>query len=416
MKLKLLLLLSGFAALGFAQKPNPSYRLPETPDMPEWAKQLYREDIKVNLFELDEEFEIWEEAYEAEHEAEEELNKDKDAVEENLWEEYYTRWRASAYPYVQEDGFLDFSVRSFKEITWQPDMAAKVNTSPWSYMGPVVMRWTKNDNAAQPLCPWQANVYCIDVAPSDPNTLYYGSETGAVGKTTDKGLTWTSVGENFFTNNIGAIAIHPSNPDIVYASELANRIATTSDGGNSWSTALTISNFNCEDIKIKPDDPEVVLAAGTSLQRRTTGNVWTNVLNSKTYDIAFKPGDPSIVYVLIKNAALNLCEFWKSTDGGLTFSIRSSGWITALTDSGGRLTVTPADNNRIYAALLTGDGPRIMRSDDAGETWTIIASSNFTGLIGPCNTGALSMTNGQGFFDLSIVASHDFFQVDRRWR
>jgi hypothetical protein len=348
-----------------AQSPNPAFRLPESPDMPEWAKKLYRDDLVLNVFDLDEAFEAWEQAYEAEHDGaknpQQEEWASKGLVEENLWEEYYTRWRAKVNPYVQADGSLDFTKLRDKDIPWQPGTAAKTNANPWSYLGPVVTRWTKNDNSAQPLAPWQANIYCFDVAPSDPNILYYGSETGVVGKSTDKGLNWTSVGADFFTDNIGAIAIHPSDPNIVYASQYTGKIASTTDGGATWSTVLTISNFNCEDIKIKPDEPEVVLAAGSSLQRRTAGNTWTNVLNMRTYDIAFKPDDPSVVYVLVKDAALNLCEFWKSTNGGLTFSVRSTGWITGLTDGGGRLTVTPADNNRIYAALITGSGVRVMR-------------------------------------------------------
>ena len=49
-----------------AQRPNPAYRLPVTPDMPEWAKKLYRDDARVNVFELDKEFKEWKEEEEAE--------------------------------------------------------------------------------------------------------------------------------------------------------------------------------------------------------------------------------------------------------------------------------------------------------------------------------------------------------------
>ncbi len=412
MKFKLLLLLCGLAAVGFAQNPNNANRLPLTPDMPDWAKQLYQDDAKLNVLDLDQAFEPWKRTFDS---LKIEMANAGEIVGEDLriqfehsklYYKYYTRWRARVYPYMQPDGALDFSLVTDKDVTWAPDQAAKSSISNWSFLGPVITRWRQNDNAAQPPAPWQANIYCLDVAPSDSTLLYCGSETGVVNKTTDKGLNWTTVGSNFFTNNIGAIAIHPTIPDIVYVSELSARVASTTDGGATWSTVLNIANFNCEDLKIKPDEPEVVLAAGSSLQRRVAGNVWTNVLNMKAYDIAFRPGNSSTAYVLVKNTALDLCEFWKSTDGGQTWSIRSTGWITGLTDGGGRLTVTPADNNRIYAVLLTGGGPRVMRSDDAGETWTIIASSSQTGLVGPCTTGALSMTNGQGFFDLSIAASH----------
>ncbi|MCA0236711.1 MAG: T9SS type A sorting domain-containing protein [Bacteroidetes bacterium] len=308
-------------------------------------------------------------------------------------------------PYITSDGSLDFSLKTGKEVVEQHIQADQPESSNWTYLGPVITRYRKNDNAAQPVVPWQTNIYSFDIAASDPNILFYGTETGVVGKSTDKGLNWSTVGTDYFVDDINAVAICPTDPNLVYAGESTNRVSVSTNGGATWSAALSISNFGCNDIKFKPDDQEVVLAAGSSLQRRTAGNVWTNVLNAQTYDIAFKPGDPSIVYVLVKNAGQNLCEFWKSTDGGQTFSIRSSGWISGLTDGGGRLTVTPADNNRIYAVLLTGSGPRVMRSNDSGETWAVVGSSTDTGLTGSNTSGPLGMSTGQGYYDLSIVAS-----------
>ncbi|NUO02139.1 MAG: hypothetical protein HUU01_16155, partial [Saprospiraceae bacterium] len=411
-KIYALILFACLLTFGYAQQPNRANRLPLSADMPEWARKLYNNDAALNVFELDRAFAPWQLKFDS---LKAEVAKAGDGASEALketfgyykkYQKYYVRWRARVYPYLMSDGTLDFSIKTDKDFVQPLNQEEKSSGSAWSYLGPVITRFRQNDNAAQPLAPWQANVYCLDVAPSNPDVLYYGTETGVVGKTTDKGLTWSPVGDQYFTNNIGAIAIHPTNPDTVYVSEYPNKISRTTDGGATWTEVRNIANFQCEDIKIKPNEPDVVLAAGTSLQRRSAGNVWTNVLNKRAYDVAFKPGDPSIAYVLVENTVLDLCEFWKSTDGGQTWSIRSTGWITGLTDGGGRLTVTPADNNRIYAVLLTGMGPRVMRSDDAGETWTIIAASNETGLIGPCTTGPLSMTNGQGFFDLSIAASH----------
>lgn len=170
-----------FANTLCAQQPNPAYRLPVTPDMPEWAKQLYCNDIEVNVFKLDEAYEAWEAEYEAEHEDEEQEEKEKweskGLTAENLWEEYYTRWRARVNPYVQEDGSLDFSIKTDRDFEWPQNHAEKISTSNWSYLGPVQTHWTKNDNSAQPLSPWQANIYSIDVAPSDAKFLnrVYGS-------------------------------------------------------------------------------------------------------------------------------------------------------------------------------------------------------------------------------------------------
>ncbi len=413
MKSLLLVFFTCLTFIGLAQKPNDSNRLPESPEMPDWARKLYRDDIEVNILELDKQFVPFKMTYDS---LKIEVAKAGDAASEALklqfghykrYVKYYNRWRGAAFPFVQENGALLFpdELPEFRNAPPTKPQTATPSSANWTQLGPFQTRWAKNDNAAQPLCPWQANVYSIDVAPSNASTLFYGTESGVVGKTNDKGLTWTTVGSNFFIDNIQSIAIHPTDPNIVYVGE-AGRISTTTDGGATWSVALTVSNFNPNDLKIKPDESEVVLAAGSTLRRRASGNVWTTILSEKTYDLAFKPGDPSTVFALVRNTNLNLCEFWKSTDGGQTFSIRSTGWISGLTDGGGRLTVTPADNNRIYAALLTGGGPRIMRSDDAGETWAIVGSSNDMSLTGANTTGALGMSNGQGFYDLSIVASH----------
>ncbi|HOY07424.1 MAG TPA: T9SS type A sorting domain-containing protein [Saprospiraceae bacterium] len=408
MKLRLTLMLLGLSVFAVAQRPNTSLRLPDVPEMPAWAEQLYRDDLDVNVFELDAAYAPWKITYDSlKLEMARAGNDASPALRQQFslykqYYKYYTRWRGSVYPYLMPDGSLDFSIKTDIAVVSQPDQPESSN---WTFLGPVITRFRKNDNAAQPVAPWQANIYCLDIAASDPNILFYGSETGVVGKTTDKGLNWTPSGQDYFTDDINAVAICPSNPNLVYAGETGNRISSTTDGGTTWNPVLSISSFNCNDLKFKPDDPEVVLAAGASLQRRASGNVWTSVLNAKTYDLAFKPNNSLIVYALVNNSGQNLCEFWKSTDGGQTFSIRSSGWISGLTDGGGRLAVTAADGNRIYAILLTGSGPRVMRSNDAGENWIVVASSAITGLSGSDITGPLGMSNGQGYYDLSIVAS-----------
>ena len=163
-----LLLCSGLPVL-FAQKPNYAYRLPASPDMPEWATKLYRDDIEVNVFDLDEAYETWENA----HEADEKVDRpewtdsgEEPTFEENIWEEYFQRWRTAVQPFVQPDGSLRFDpafLPSFKAQGPAPE-----NSTVWSLIGPEKTYWSKNDNSAQPLAPWQANIFSFAIAPSDP--------------------------------------------------------------------------------------------------------------------------------------------------------------------------------------------------------------------------------------------------------
>jgi photosystem II stability/assembly factor-like uncharacterized protein len=401
-----------FTALAFAQRPNSALRLPASPDMPDWARQIYRDDVAVNVFALDAAFLPWKTEYET---LKREITKAGAGALEAKKEraqalkkyyKYYTRWRNSVRPFVQPDGSLLFDAALLPDVKPKNEPPASAESSmTWTFLGPMRTKATVNDNPAQPLVPWQANIYTLAIAPSNSNVLLYGTETGLVGKSTNKGLTWTTLGLNYFVGpNMRGAAIHPSNTNIFYIGD-NNGVHTSTNGGTTWSQALFVGGFNCNDIKIKPNEPEVVLAAGSSLRRRTAGNVWTTILYTTTYDLAFHTNSPNVVYALVKNPTLDSCEFWKSTDGGQTFSVRPTGWITGLTDGGGRIAVTPADSNRVYCVLITNGGPRVMRSDNQGETWTVQASSSNTDLIGPCTSGALSMANGQGYYDLSIMAS-----------
>ncbi|MCA0236710.1 MAG: hypothetical protein LCH81_10030 [Bacteroidetes bacterium] len=65
MKVRLTLMLLGLTAILSAQRPNNSLRLPYAAEMPAWAEQLYRDDIEVNVFELDVAYRPWKITYDS---------------------------------------------------------------------------------------------------------------------------------------------------------------------------------------------------------------------------------------------------------------------------------------------------------------------------------------------------------------
>src|ERR1700755_1552651 len=73
----------------------------------------------------------------------------------------------------------------------------------------------------------------IEVAPSDPSTIYVGFATGGVFKSDNNGTTFLPVFETYNSASIGDIAIHPTNPNIVYVGtgEANNRQTTTFGDG-----------------------------------------------------------------------------------------------------------------------------------------------------------------------------------------
>ena len=87
-----------------------------------------------------------------------------------------------------------------------------------------------------------ATITWIAPAKTDPNTIYLGTDTGRLWKTTDLGTTWTEfVGRGLPVRWVNAIVVDPIDANHVYVAfsgyregdESAN-VWETTDGGDSW--------------------------------------------------------------------------------------------------------------------------------------------------------------------------------------
>ncbi len=280
----------------------------------------------------------------------------------------------------------------------------------WSYVGPTATYWSQNENAAQPLRPLQANIRGFAVAPSNPSVLYAGSQLGALSKSTDKGLTWTPIGVNdtLLRTGITAITVHPNDPNIVYVGN-GRGIVKSTDGGVSWTLSLDYPPVAANTIVLKPDQPETVLVAGSTFLAKTPTSNWNGAFGRVTYDVAYRPGNANIGYALIQNVAGDSIDFYKTTNGGNSWTRRRTGWSAHIGPYlGGRIAVTPAAPDRIYALVTEVEGSRLLRSDDAGETWVTKAFSpvgvNANNQCEPA-VGPFILDNCQGYYDQAIAAS-----------
>jgi photosystem II stability/assembly factor-like uncharacterized protein len=326
--------------------------------------------------------------------------------------QYYKKWRRSV-----EKPTLALQLEQEKAWLEQRAGTQRNNAPQWKHLGP---NETFSTNPGQVKVSWQANVYCIDQAPSNPNTLYCGTEAGGVYKTTDKGLNWQHASVNAPLRAVHSIRIDPGDENVVYAGDGA-RIYKTLDGGENWTMLLTASGLGVNDIAVNPANPAIVLAACDAglFYSSDAGANWTQLFTQTCYDLEWKPGDPSVAYLLKNNPSAKRSEFFKSEDYGATFTIRENGWYNSSdperADYGARMTVTPADPGRIYAVLIGNSKPGdngfigVYRSGDAGESWTLPNPP----VGGPWtashpNLATITNTNDyhQGFYNLSIAASH----------
>ena len=372
---------------------------------PEWVKEMYQEKPNVQLVD-----QLYKEYYKHE------------SFRKSIHTQNYKHWRREVEQYLTSDGTVFIpDVKQINES--QAKVLSKKETanrseSSWSLIGP---NKTLSINDNQVAVSWQGNVYSIDQSVSDPNVLYVGAEAGGVFKSSDKGLNWTNASFNSTMRSMTTVKIHPQNPDIVYAGNGQNLYKTT-NGGDDWSIMLAQNGLGANDILIKPTDPEVVFVASVNGLYRSEdgGENWSQLLSSRIWDIEYKPDNAETIYVLRSNDQQIRTELWKSTNGGDDFELKDNGWYSSdnpdRSNGGARMTVTPADPNRIYTILIGQSKPGdsgyigVYRSDDAGESW-VLTDPPIGGPYDNTHYNLATITNTntyqQGYYNLGIAASHE---------
>lgn len=276
----------------------------------------------------------------------------------------------------------------------------------------------------------QANVYTIAQSISNPLIMLCGTETGAVFKSIDKGENWFPLGDSFFNDGIVSVEIDPTNSSNMFVGS-NNNIYKSTDGGTTWTQVLNVSSLRIYEFTINPNNNQLIFAAGNKGLYRSIdgGTTWIQVFSDTCWDVKFKTNDTQTLFLLKSNPTLKLTEFYKSSDGGLTFTLKSDGWFVPTATSsieGARMGVTNADANRIYVVLLGNVDDYatdvnfigVYRSDNAGESWIMPYDQNNDGVPNNNTGGPYSVnhwcfscpenaggTYNQGFYNLAIDVS-----------
>ncbi len=246
--------------------------------------------------------------------------------------------------------------------------------------------------------------------PDQPNTFFIGVNNGGVWKTTDAGRTWFPIFDDQPTGSIGAIAVAPSNPEVLYVGSgeglqrpdlsTGDGMYRSADGGKTWRRIGLTDAQQIASIVVDPKNPDRVFVAalghpyGPNPQRgvfRTLdgGGSWERVLfkddDTGAVALALDPVDANTIYASLWEARQGPWEngawqgpgsgMYKSTDGGATWRTLTTGLPTVAQGLGRiGIAIAPSDPSRIYAAVDAPDLGGIYRSDDAGESWSRIAS------------------------------------------
>jgi photosystem II stability/assembly factor-like uncharacterized protein len=282
----------------------------------------------------------------------------------------------------------------------------------------------------------------ITGVPHQPNLFYIAAVNGGVWKTTDTGHTWEPIFDSQDTGSVGAIAVASSDPNTIYVGsgeglqrpDLAtgNGVYKSTDAGKNWTHLGLPDAQQVTAILVDPQDANRVFVAvqghpyGPNQERgvfRSTngGQSFEKVLykdeNIGAADLAFDPSDTQTIYAVLWAARVAPWEIrsgesfvapgsglFKSTDGGNTWRPLTKG-LPSSDDGGlGRIgvAVAPSQPHRVYATVEAKKGAGVYRSDDAGESWSLVNSDRRVGGRGP---GAMGIAVAPDHPDVIYIAN-----------
>lgn len=265
----------------------------------------------------------------------------------------------------------------------------------------------------------------VEIHPTNNDIIYVGSAAGGVHKTTDGGLTWLPIFDDFAHLAIGEITLDPSNPDIVYVGTgdpnitgfpfIGDGVYKSLDAGQTWNYIGLEDQRIVSKIIVDPTDSLIVYVAtmGLPFERNTErglykstdgGMTWTQSLyvsdQSGIIDLIIDPFDANVLYASswdrIRTNQESLVSgpgagIWKSTDKGVTWSPLSNGLPPTPQGRIG-LTISQQTAGLLYALYVDTNSNvgGVFRSIDAGATWT-----NESGDIDPSILGGFGWYFGK---------------------
>ncbi len=222
-------------------------------------------------------------------------------------------------------------------------------------------------------------------------------------QTNDGGITWKATGLKFSETEmdgslIRRILFHPTQAGTLLAAGV-NGIFRSTDNGDNWIKVNTNmiwdfeQDFNIGSVVYATTGhitgfggPAKLLKSTdfgqTWLEKNTN---WPNDLSIGRTDIGLTPQSSDYIYILATNTAGGFYGYYRSTDGGETWTARNTmaiNGINILEASQGWYDlahlVDPKNKDRVYAGGLD-----MMASSDGGLTWTavsnwVFSADNFT--------------------------------------
>ncbi|WP_339699388.1 glycoside hydrolase [uncultured Roseivirga sp.] len=245
--------------------------------------------------------------------------------------------------------------------------------------------------------------------PTQPNVFFMGVNNGGVWKTDDYGRTWNPIFDEAPTGSVGDIAVSPSNPNVIYVGtgeglhrpdlSVGDGMFKSTDGGKKWQFIGLGDIQQIARVIVHPTNPDIVFVAGLGhpyganemrgvFRSKDGGKNWEKVLyinhNTGSVQVEFDPSNPNVLFADMwehqegpwENASFSgpNSGLYKSTDGGTSWKKIEKG-LPTVEQGLGRIGIgiSPSNSKRIYATVDARQNGGVYRSDDGGESWSLIA-------------------------------------------
>lgn len=252
-------------------------------------------------------------------------------------------------------------------------------------------------------------VHDVEVDPRDGATIYLGTASGGIWKTTNKGTTWAPIFEGQPDNSFGDLAIFAGDSKIIWAgtgeqnnrqsSSWGNGVYRSVDAGATWKLVGLKESGSIGRIVLHPTDQNVAwVAAGGNLWKanaergvfKTTdgGNSWQKVLYADTLsgasELAIDPRNPNVLYASTYQRLRTVFGFngggpgsalWKSDDGGVRWRKIETG-LPAGDKGRIGIAIALSKPDVVVATVEHPTGSGLYRSEDAGATWRLASRTN----------------------------------------
>ena len=224
----------------------------------------------------------------------------------------------------------------------------------------------------------RANTFAVH--PTHVNRIHVTAETGGLFRSTNRGVTWRHV-DALPSFRTASVAYLPADPNIVLATTTDDFQTTTgggiwrsTDGGLNWGQAsvsipagITTGRLSTYEISVAPDNGDIYVGSSYGVLKSTTqGTSWT-------YQDVFGGGDRNVYSVVALGGDRVIAAGpagVRRSDGGTTWLSPTPG-VGAISDLHA-LGRSPLSNMQ---AFVVDAATRLFHTEDAGQTWTQVASA-----------------------------------------